>query len=35
LILPWNLAEEIHSELKATLPDSVKYLIAIPELRYL
>jgi hypothetical protein len=35
LILPWNLAEEIHSELKVMLPDSVKYLIAIPELRYL
>jgi cyclopropane fatty-acyl-phospholipid synthase-like methyltransferase len=35
LILPWNLAEEIHSELKAVLPDSIKYLIAIPELRYL
>jgi hypothetical protein len=35
LILPWNLAEEIHSDLKAMLPEKVEYLTAIPELRYL
>ena len=35
LILPWNLAEEIHAELQPVLPDSVEYLIAIPDLRYL
>ena len=35
LILPWNLAEEIHSDLKVMLPGSVEYLMAIPELRYL
>lgn len=35
LILPWNLAEEIHSDLKVMLPEKVEYLTAIPELRYL
>ena len=35
LILPWNLAEEIHAELLLKMPKDVEYLIAIPDLRYL
>lgn len=33
LILPWNIATEVRSQLAGQLPDTVKFVTAVPELR--
>ncbi|WP_421980870.1 methyltransferase domain-containing protein [Roseibium sp.] len=33
LILPWNIAAEVRSQLAGQLPDTVKFVTAVPELR--